>query len=59
MTIEELHEYKCWDMKGHSSVAFLLGMIFRGALRLCRRGGIHLVLHVGNLLSALAGREVQ
>ena len=40
-------------------MAFLLGMIYRGALRLCRRGGIHLVLHVGNLLSALAGREVQ
>lgn len=40
-------------------MAFLLGMIYRGELRLCRRGGIQLVLHVGNLLSALVGREVQ
>lgn len=48
-----------WIWKGHSSVAFLLGMICRFALRLCRRGEIYLVLHVGNLLSALVGREVQ
>lgn len=40
-------------------MAFLLGMIFRGALRLCRRGETYLVLNVGNLLSALVGREVQ
>jgi len=40
-------------------VAFLLGMNCPVALRLCRGGEIHLVLHVGNLLSALNGREVQ
>lgn len=40
-------------------MAFLLAMICRVALRLCRRGDIYLVLYVGNLLRALNGREVQ
>ena len=59
MTIEELHEYKCMDIKRPLFSGFFIGFDLVVALRLCRRGETYLVLNVGNLLSALVGREVQ
>ena len=51
--------WKCLDMKRPLFSGFFIGFDLVVALRLCRRGETYLVLNVGNLLSALVGREVQ